>query len=213
MEFAITYKAQSIEELCPNWPQRADVKASVLTSAGISYLEAAFSFVREIGRDMIGILQNAYVEHTKGPHVIRLNPLIFLEKTPEVNDLEINPVPDQIIKTWYDDILVGVRNYFPENQFRKQMLEAEFNQTYRQLEHEWNDWNIKTGGAIEEAAELTDTESNIIEALGTETLRGAALLKEAGYDNSSHYRSILSNLRKRGVLGHGEKGYFVKNKG
>ncbi len=49
MEFAITYKAQSIEQLFPNWPKRPDVKASVFTSAGISYLDASFHFVHELG--------------------------------------------------------------------------------------------------------------------------------------------------------------------
>ncbi len=56
-------------------------------------------------------------------------------------------------------------------------------------------------------AELTDTEENILEALGGDTLRGAELLKRAGYDNSSHYRQILSNLRKRGIIERDIKGY------
>jgi hypothetical protein len=56
-------------------------------------------------------------------------------------------------------------------------------------------------------AELTDTEENILEALGSDTLRGAELLKRAGYDNSSHYRQILSNLRKRGIIDRDIKGY------
>lgn len=60
------------------------------------------------------------------------------------------------------------------------------------------------------AAELTDTESNILEALGNDTLRGSALLKKAGYDNSSHYRGVLSNLVKRDILGRNDRGYFRK---
>jgi hypothetical protein len=56
-------------------------------------------------------------------------------------------------------------------------------------------------------AELTDTEEYILEALGGDTLRGAELLKRAGYDNSSHYRQILSNLRKRGIICRDIKGY------
>ena len=54
--------------------------------------------------------------------------------------------------------------------------------------------------------ELTDTESNIVEALGDAVLTGPELLKKAGYDYSSHYRTILSNLVKRRILrktGHG----------
>jgi len=57
-------------------------------------------------------------------------------------------------------------------------------------------------------AELTDTEENILEALGSDKLRGTELLKRAGYDNSSHYRQILSNLRKRKIIDRDIKGYF-----
>jgi hypothetical protein len=59
------------------------------------------------------------------------------------------------------------------------------------------------------SSELTDTESIIIEALGPNVLRGPELLKEAGYDNSSHYRSILSNLVKRNVIGRNSGGYYA----
>jgi len=48
--------------------------------------------------------------------------------------------------------------------------------------------------------DLTDTESNILEALGNKTLTGKKLLNKAGYDYSSHYKAILSSLIKRGVL-------------
>lgn len=61
----------------------------------------------------------------------------------------------------------------------------------------------------EELPELTDTESNILEALNCDTLTGPKLLKKAGYDNSSHYRSILSNLVKRKILGRNSKGYYA----
>lgn len=59
---------------------------------------------------------------------------------------------------------------------------------------------------VRNQAQLTDTEENILEALGDEQMTGRVLLKEAGYDNSSHYRQILSHLVKRGILektGHG----------
>jgi uncharacterized protein YjbI with pentapeptide repeats len=57
--------------------------------------------------------------------------------------------------------------------------------------------------------ELTDTEENIIEALGNKTMKGPELLKKAGYDNSSHYRQILSNLVKRSILGRDANGYCI----
>lgn len=56
--------------------------------------------------------------------------------------------------------------------------------------------------------DLTYTETNILEALGDETLRGKELLKLAGYDYSSHYRQILSNLKKRGILASNDDGYY-----
>ena len=55
--------------------------------------------------------------------------------------------------------------------------------------------------------DLTDTEENILTALGKETLKGQDLLKRAGYDYSSHYRQILSNLCKLGVLRRSVQGY------
>ena len=58
-------------------------------------------------------------------------------------------------------------------------------------------------------AELTDTESNILEALDNNTLKGPVLLKRAGYDYSSHYRSILSNLVKRRILDRNVNGYYA----
>jgi hypothetical protein len=58
---------------------------------------------------------------------------------------------------------------------------------------------------------LTDTESNILEALGDSTLHGPALLEKAGYDNSSHYRAILSGLVKRNILDRNACGYHRKS--
>jgi hypothetical protein len=57
---------------------------------------------------------------------------------------------------------------------------------------------LASGKTVQE--NLTDTEQNIIEALGDKTMKGQELLKNAGYDYSSHYKTILSNLVKRGIL-------------
>jgi len=59
------------------------------------------------------------------------------------------------------------------------------------------------------SSNLTDTESNILEALANKAMKGPELLKQAGYENSSHYRQILSNLVKREILGRGPKGYYA----
>ena len=56
---------------------------------------------------------------------------------------------------------------------------------------------------------LSDTEANIVEALGTQRLTGEALAKQAGYPFNSNFKSTLSSLRKRGVLGNASPGYFV----
>ena len=58
--------------------------------------------------------------------------------------------------------------------------------------------------------QFTDTEENILKALGDEHMTGPALLKKAGYDYSSHYRAILSQLVKRDILGNDHSGYFRK---
>ncbi len=65
-------------------------------------------------------------------------------------------------------------------------------------------------GADIKPSQLTDTENNILEALGKDTLRGPELLKKTGYDYSSHYRSILSNLVKRQILGRNSNGYYAR---
>ena len=56
-----------------------------------------------------------------------------------------------------------------------------------------------------------DEEKYILEALGSDTLHGPELFNKAGYDNSSHYRGIVSNLVKRKILGKNEQGYYAKN--
>jgi len=59
---------------------------------------------------------------------------------------------------------------------------------------------VKKGSGNGKQENLTDTEQDIIEALGDKTMKGQELLKNAGYDYSSHYKTILSNLVKRGIL-------------
>jgi hypothetical protein len=63
------------------------------------------------------------------------------------------------------------------------------------------------GNNISLSIKLTDTESNLLEALGEEIMTGPELLKKAGYDYSSNFRSILSNLFKRGILEKTGNGY------
>jgi hypothetical protein len=57
---------------------------------------------------------------------------------------------------------------------------------------------------------LNDTEQGIIEALGNETLTGERLAREAGYPYNFKFKSSLSALRKRGILGNKSPGYFLE---
>ena len=60
--------------------------------------------------------------------------------------------------------------------------------------------------------ELSDTEGNIIEALGQNKLTGEKIAKKVGYTFNSNFKSTLSSLRKRGILGNASPGYFVTDK-
>jgi hypothetical protein len=62
---------------------------------------------------------------------------------------------------------------------------------------------------VSACARLTDTERNILEALGADRLTGEQLAKRAGYPFNSNFKGTLSSLRKRGVLGNAAPGYFV----
>lgn len=71
---------------------------------------------------------------------------------------------------------------------------------------------VKTSGKAgdKKHVQLTDSESNIIEALGTDTLVGEKIAKKAGYPYNSNFKSTLSGLRKRRIIGNKAPGYFVE---
>lgn len=56
-------------------------------------------------------------------------------------------------------------------------------------------------------AKLTDTERNILEALGDGTLNGEPLAQKAGYPCNSNFKNTLSSLVKRGMLVNDRPGY------
>ncbi|MBL7186867.1 MAG: hypothetical protein ISS70_11140 [Phycisphaerae bacterium] len=58
---------------------------------------------------------------------------------------------------------------------------------------------------------LSDIEQDIIEALGDETLTGEKLAKDAGHPYNFKFKSGLSGLRKRGILGNKAPGYFLES--
>jgi len=143
MEFANTYKGfQSFERLFIGWPKRPDVNARMLDHAGLSYLEAAFGFVRESGGDIILRLQNAYKKYRKEGNIIYRDPIKFLSETPTVDDLEIRPVPDIIIRTWFADIVKGTQKWIQENNISRFNVDAEFNSIKKQLAYEMGLWEM-----------------------------------------------------------------------
>jgi len=54
---------------------------------------------------------------------------------------------------------------------------------------------------------LTETEGNILEALGEGKLKGGQLAKKAGYPFNSNFKNTLSSLVKRGLLVNDRPGY------
>lgn len=135
MEFAVTYaEVRSIYELFPGW--RNDANANMFDSAGLSYFEAAFDFVRKDGFAIVTHLQNAYRKHRKkGPGLFSV--ITFLNKTPALDDLQINPEPDIIIKEWFATIGERIQKWIQENALSPLNVEKEFNKINRQLEYEW----------------------------------------------------------------------------
>jgi len=142
MEFEKKYhEVQSIyDELYPDWPKRADAKISFFSFSGLSYLDAGFKSVRELGSDVIAILQNAYLDYHREIKICHIPSIIFLNNTPKVDDLEINPEPDIIIKTWFDNMLKGMKSGCPKSEYPRHRVKTEFNTIETQLEHEWNTW-------------------------------------------------------------------------
>jgi hypothetical protein len=57
---------------------------------------------------------------------------------------------------------------------------------------------------------LTDIEQDIITALRDRTLTGQKIATEAGHPYNFQFKSSLSALRKRGILGNKSPGYFLE---
>lgn len=54
---------------------------------------------------------------------------------------------------------------------------------------------------------LSECEEHILEALADKTLVGREIAKLAGYSYESHFRGVLSNMKKRGLLSNSGRGY------
>ena len=53
-------------------------------------------------------------------------------------------------------------------------------------------------------------EQDVVEAIGHNLLIGEELAKAAGYPCNSNFKSTLSRLRKREILGNRAPGYFLR---
>jgi len=214
MEFYVAYKGKSIEEILPGLPQRPDVNAMVFTTSGISYFEAAFCFVRELGGDITRALQNSYKKYTKEGNVIYRDPFKFLRKTTQIDDLEINPEPDIIIKTWFDDIVKGTQKWIQDNNISRFKVEAEFNSLNKQLEYEWNCWKSKDQSQplvpipIPVPIPITDTESEEVKKTKLENNRQSITLQQffkdycdlsKRIDIDSKREMLLREYRKKNI--------------
>jgi hypothetical protein len=80
------------------------------------------------------------------------------------------------------------------------LIEDDFISCANEFEQKWRKRTIES---------LTDTERYTLEALGTQCLIGEEIAKKAGYDHSSGYRAMLSNLWKRLILEKNGQGYFI----
>ena len=61
---------------------------------------------------------------------------------------------------------------------------------------------------VRDAAEpLSERERDILDALGDQTMTAEELAKRAGYKLDGYFRSLLSRLRKRGLLMNLRPGY------
>jgi len=69
---------------------------------------------------------------------------------------------------------------------------------------------VQVGLAITKLNDLTDTESNIVEALSKDVMTGEKLAEKAGYPYNSNFKNTLSSLRKREILGNKAPGYFLE---
>ncbi|MHC4637808.1 MAG: hypothetical protein ACYTBV_09960 [Planctomycetota bacterium] len=179
-----------------NWPQNPQSRA--FYEAGICALQAIIRFCNQIHK---------IVDYGNAFFNIPVNPL----------EIKIEPAADDAaLKKWESIVQFGLKKYLPDSEWTDGAIDREFESLQIQLNAEYEQalkqklLNQPENHRVNqhELVKLTDTESNILEALGAETLIGAKLLTKAGYDNSSHYRQILSNLCKRKILDRNPNGYF-----
>lgn len=65
-----------------------------------------------------------------------------------------------------------------------------------------------TGEASGQQQVFNEMETNLLEALGDETMHAEALAKKAGYPNNSNFRTACANLVRRQLFGKSRQGYY-----
>ncbi len=145
----------------------------------------------------------------------------YFEKVAQEASEPLKPKLSAIAEEAFDliDMFMELANYTINRHLTPPEVALKYNVPYseEELHNKWNtivrklNLYMRSQAQKREQVDLTDTEKNILEALGSDTLHGPELYKKAGYDNSSHYRGIVSNLVKREILGKNELGYYAKN--
>ena len=64
--------------------------------------------------------------------------------------------------------------------------------------------NLKTRPSLN----LNDLEQDIVDALGTDTLTGEKIAKRANRNCDSTFKAALASLRRQGILGNNNPGYY-----
>jgi hypothetical protein len=194
-------------EFCERyWPRSPKVQA--LGEVGAAALEVVDFFAGEVAYIIFKALKAACGR-------VKYDGL-FLEFITEER-IVLEPTPEPKAESWLKGIKAGLAERFPSSEWPQRRIELDHRSLLVQLEFEANQAEKArkaaecTSESSEKRPQLTDTEGYILEALGSDALHASELLKKAGYDNSSHYRNILSNLVKREILGKNENGYYAKN--
>lgn len=130
MEFYIIYKDEhSTDDFFPGWPKPCE--------------KEIFNFLCQDGGAIINVLRQSYKKYSKDRTPTFRE---ILNGTPAVNDLQIKPEPNIIIKTWLSKIIKSIQ----EKGVSPLIIEEKFNSLNRQLESE------KDGQGETESKEQTE---------------------------------------------------------
>lgn len=198
MELALYYNIHSKakDKVFQSWPKRPDKDITVFTSVGLSYLEAAFDYVEERGREIIYALKDVYRRHNDAGRIDYINPFAFLNKTPEVDKLVFMPNPNDTAKAWYNQILDCLRTHFPAREYTSSILEKEFKTIYKQLEYEFDVWKNREPkpSIINMVKEVIDENKELINHPTKVLVEVNKKFKSSGYSFTTTLNTVKTTL-------------------